>query len=144
LIQRSKFIMVYNSTIGLEASILGKPVLCGGRARFTQIPTVFFPQTVEQYRVMAEEFLASAEIVIPVEFQTNARRFLYYQLFCSSLPFDSFLKEDGIWPGFVRLRHLDERDLHPERSQSLRVIYDGIRNMSDFILPEEEEEYRVS
>jgi hypothetical protein len=33
LIQRSKFVMVYNSTIGLEASILGCAVLCGGKAR---------------------------------------------------------------------------------------------------------------
>ncbi|MFZ0534202.1 MAG: hypothetical protein WAM09_13580, partial [Anaerolineales bacterium] len=39
LIQRSKFVMMYNSTIGLEASIMGVPVLCAGRARFTQLPT---------------------------------------------------------------------------------------------------------
>jgi hypothetical protein len=44
LIQRSKFVMVYNSTIGLEASLLGAAVLCGGRARYTQLPTVFFHQ----------------------------------------------------------------------------------------------------
>ncbi|NJD59741.1 MAG: hypothetical protein FIA98_10130 [Anaerolineae bacterium] len=48
LIQRSKFVMVYNSTIGLEASIIGTPVLCAGRARFTQLPTVFFPTTQAQ------------------------------------------------------------------------------------------------
>jgi len=36
LIQRSKFVMVYNSTIGLEASIMGVAVLCTGKARFTQ------------------------------------------------------------------------------------------------------------
>ncbi|HNQ96361.1 MAG TPA: hypothetical protein PKH47_16955, partial [Anaerolineales bacterium] len=30
LIQRSKFVMVYNSTIGLEASIMGAAVLCAG------------------------------------------------------------------------------------------------------------------
>ena len=33
LIQASKFIMVYNSTIGLEAAIMGAGVLCGGRSR---------------------------------------------------------------------------------------------------------------
>ncbi len=38
LIQRSKFVLVYNSTIGLEASIMGAAVLCGGKARFTLIP----------------------------------------------------------------------------------------------------------
>ncbi|MDP2777827.1 MAG: hypothetical protein Q8O48_09295, partial [Anaerolineales bacterium] len=43
LILKSKFVMVYNSTIGLEASIMGAAVLCAGKARFTQYPTVFFP-----------------------------------------------------------------------------------------------------
>src|SRR3989337_1573232 len=50
LILKSKFVMVYNSTIGLEASIMGVPVLCAGKARFTQYSTVFFPQTVEEYQ----------------------------------------------------------------------------------------------
>ena len=36
LIQRSKFVMVYNSSIGLEAALMGAMVLCGGKARFTQ------------------------------------------------------------------------------------------------------------
>ncbi|RME86820.1 MAG: hypothetical protein D6770_11005, partial [Anaerolineae bacterium] len=49
LIQRSKFVMVYNSTIGLEASIMGAAVLCAGKARFTQYPTVFFPQDSAEY-----------------------------------------------------------------------------------------------
>ncbi|MDQ3007904.1 MAG: hypothetical protein M3R47_21300, partial [Chloroflexota bacterium] len=48
LIQKSKFVIVYNSTIGLEASLMGKPVLCAGKARFTQYPIVFFPQTVDE------------------------------------------------------------------------------------------------
>ncbi len=50
LIQKSKFVMVYNSTIGLEASIMGAAVLCAGKARFTQYPTVFFPQTVDEVK----------------------------------------------------------------------------------------------
>jgi capsule polysaccharide export protein KpsC/LpsZ len=37
LIQRSKFVMVYNSSIGLEAALMGKEVLCGGNARYTQV-----------------------------------------------------------------------------------------------------------
>jgi hypothetical protein len=36
LILKSKFVMVYNSTIGLEASIMGMPVLFAGKARFKQ------------------------------------------------------------------------------------------------------------
>ena len=65
LIQRSKFVMVYNSTIGLEASIMGAAVLCAGKARFTQYPTVFFPQTVEEVRRKMKEFLEAEKIDVP-------------------------------------------------------------------------------
>ncbi len=91
LILKSKFVMVYNSTIGLEAAIMGAAVLCAGRARFTQYPTVFFPQTVDEVRRKMKEFLDVESVAVPLEFKRNARRFLYYQLFRTSLPFGEFL-----------------------------------------------------
>lgn len=126
LIQRSKFVMVYNSTIGLEASVLGVPVLCGGKARFTQISTVFFPVTPDEYRLKAEEFLSIEHIRVPDEYRRNARRFLYYQLFCSSLSFENYLQEDRIWRGYVALKPFDWQQLLPENSPTLRVILDGL------------------
>jgi hypothetical protein len=36
LIAHAKFVMVYNSTVGLEASVMDKPVLCAGKARYTK------------------------------------------------------------------------------------------------------------
>ena len=57
LIQRSKFVMVYNSTIGLEASVMGLPVVSAGRARYTQLPTVFFPSTSQEYLQQVNSFL---------------------------------------------------------------------------------------
>jgi Capsule polysaccharide biosynthesis protein len=135
LIQRSKFVMVYNSTIGLEASIMGMPVLCAGRARFTQLPTVFFPTTPEEYRRLADNFLTQNEISIPPEFQPNARRLLYYQLYRSSLPFSEYLKEDGIWPGFVRLKKFTPQSLSPTDSPAIKTILAGILEGGDFMLP---------
>lgn len=137
LIQRSKFVMVYNSTIGLEASILGSAVLCGGQARYTCLPTVFLPESAEQFRRMAEEFLRAERVAAPPEFQRNARRFLYYQLFRASLPFDAYLEED-VTPGFVRLRKgLRWQDFLPEASPTLAVITRGVLNGEPFYLPEE-------
>jgi hypothetical protein len=132
LIQRSKFVMVYNSTIGLEASIMGTPVLCAGRARFTQLPTVFFPATPEEYYQQADSFLAASEIIIPPEFKRNARRFLYYQLFRSSLSFTEFLQEDGIWPGFVKLKKFHPRSL--PASPAINAILKGVLENGDFLL----------
>jgi hypothetical protein len=136
LIQRAKFVLVYNSSIGLEASLMGAAVLCGGKARFTQIPTVFFPATAEEYLAIAEEFLASEEIDIPPEFQRNARRFLYYQLFRSSLPFGEYL-DTHPWPGFVRFRSFHWQKLSSQVSPTMRVLVDGIVHRKPFFLQDE-------
>ena len=137
LIRRSKFTMIYNSTIGLEASLLGAPVLCAGRARFTQLPTVFFPPTPEAFRQQAEQFLMAETIPVPPEFARNARRFLYYQLYYSSLPFGDFLEEDGIWTGFVRLKGFAPEQLTPEKSPAMRAILDGLLHGGTFLLDDD-------
>src|SRR5215207_4785154 len=135
LIQRSKFVMIYNSTIGLEASIMGAAVLCAGKARFTHAtrPTVFFPQTVAEVRAKTEEFLNAEKIEVPAEFKRNARRFLYYQLFRTSLPFGDFL-EPSVRTTQTRLKSFALEDLSPENSQAMEAIFDGLLNSGDFLL----------
>ncbi len=133
LIQRSKFVMVYNSTIGLEASIMGSPVLCAGRARYTQLPTVYFPKTPAEFRQEAESLLAAPAIIVPAQFKRNARRFLYYQLYYSSLPFSEFIKSERL-PGFVRLRDFPIESLSPARSHTMRVLLGGILEGKSFML----------
>ena len=135
LIQRSKFVMVYNSTIGLEASIMGAAVLCAGKARFTQYPTVFFPQTVEEVRGKMKEFLEAEKIDVPLEFMRNARRFLYYQLFRTSLPFGDFL-EPSVRTTQTRLKTFDLEKLSPENSKAMAAIFDGLLKNGDFLLQE--------
>jgi hypothetical protein len=133
LIQRSKFVMVYNSTIGLEASIMGKPVLCAGAARFTQYPTVFFPQTVEEQRARLGQLLAAQTIEIPPEFKRNARRFLYYQLFRTSLPFGKFLMP-SVRTTQARLRTFGTQEL--VRSEAIRTISQGLLEAGSLLLDE--------
>lgn len=134
LIQRSKFVAVYNSTIGLEASIMGKAVLCGGRARFTQYPTVFFPQSPQAYQTKLEEFLQAESIEVPPEFRENARRFLYYQLFRTSLPFAPLLRP-AMTPSHARLKPFKPQDLLT--SPAIQTILRGLLENGDFLLPEE-------
>ncbi len=133
LIRRSKFVMVYNSTIGLEATILGAAVLCAGKARFTQYPTVFFPQTPQAVRAQMEEFLDAEKIEVPLAFRRNARRFLYYQLFRTSLPFGDFLQPS------VRTTQTRLKSFSPEallESPALKVILEGLLSDGDFLLKE--------
>jgi len=135
LIRRAKFVMVYNSSIGLEATLLDTPVLCGGKARFTQYPIVHFPQTQQEYRRRAEEFLAAEKLYIPDEFKDNARRFLYYQLFRVSLPFGEFLEVHPT-PGYVQIKPISWEDLTAERSPTMKVLRDGILHERPFHIPE--------
>ena len=133
LIARARFVLIYNSTIGLEATILGAAVLCAGRARFTQYPTVFFPPDQAQYSRMLEGFLAADTIEVSPEFRRNARRFLYYQLFRTSLPFGEFL-ETGVRSTHARLKWFDPRDLL--KSPAIQTITRGLLENGDFLLDE--------
>ena len=135
LVQRSKFVIVYNSSIGLEATLLGKAVVCGGKARYTQVPIVFFPQTPQALSRQLEQFLSSDQVELPAEFGRNARRFLYFQLYRASLPLDAFL-DVGPRQGFVQLKSFPWQALLPENSPTMRVLYDGLIHAQPFLLTE--------
>lgn len=112
---------------------MGAAVLCAGKARFTQYPTVFFPQSVEDVRRKMEEFLDAEMIEVPPEFKRNARRFLYYQLYKTSLPFGEFLKP-SVRTTQTRLKmfRLDEL----LEAEAIQVILDGVLEGGDFLLKE--------
>lgn len=135
LIARSKFVLIYNSTIGLEATIMGAAVLSAGKARFTQYPTVFFPQSVAEYAETLERFLAVDTIDVPADFRRNARRFLYYQLFRTSLPFGEFLGT-GVRTTHARLKWFNPRDLL--KSPAIQTVTRGLLENGDFLLDEKE------
>lgn len=134
LIQKSKFVLIYNSTIGLEATLLGIPVLCAGKSRFTQTETVYLPGTCDEYLQTFEEFLLAEKVELPEKFVDNTRKFLYTQLYRVSLPFDQFLEEDHVWNGYVQLKDFEWQDLLPENSLTLKAISKGILEETAFEL----------
>ena len=112
---------------------MGAAVLCAGKARFTQYPTVFFPQTVEEQIGTMQEFLDSENIEVPPEFKRNARRFLYYQLFRTSLPFGDFL-EPSVRTTQARLKSFDPSAL--VKSPAIRAVTAEVLDGGDFLLEE--------
>lgn len=126
LIRISKIVMVYNSSIGLEATILGRIVLCGGKSRFTAHSTVYFPQTPNEYFEMAERFLDEDAPIAPAEFVHRARRFTFYQNFHTSLDFSAFLRAHDKFPGYVFMKNFDPLQLHTDRCEEIRILRDGI------------------
>ena len=135
LIEQAKFSMVYNSTIGLEAALMGKPVLNGGKARYTQVECVFLPANAEEHRTKANELLAAETILVPPKYIDNARYFQYYQLYRTPIPFDSFL-EDHETRGYVRLKKFPYFRLSPVSSKPIQVVVDGILGEGEFIMPD--------
>jgi hypothetical protein len=112
---------------------MGKPVLCAGQARYTLIPTVFFPRSREEYLKTLNRFLDADHLENHEEFRLNARRVLYSQLFRASLPFDQFLEEDGVWQGYVRLKEFSLDQLSAAKSSTIQVVLDGILDQQPFI-----------
>ncbi|MEA4811360.1 MAG: hypothetical protein VB108_02170 [Anaerolineaceae bacterium] len=134
LIDRSKFVIVYNSTIGMEASIMGKMVLAGGKSRYSPYHTCLLPPSRSAYIQTFKDLLEAKAIKVPANYAENARRFLYYQLYRASLPFEVFIEEDGIWNGYVKLRDFEWQALMPENSPTMRAISEGILANGDFML----------
>lgn len=132
LIRDAKFVMVYNSSIGLEASLMGVAVLCAGRARYTQIPTTYFPSSRSEYLDYFERFLISERVNVPSIFIENARRFLNYELYYASLDLSEFLKPYPRTKGMVLFEDFEPESL--QASQSLEIISDGILQGKPFVM----------
>ena len=113
---------------------MGVPVLCAGKARFTQYPTVFFPPTPAEHVATMRNFLSAERIVVPSEFQRNARRFLYFQLFRASLPFGEFL-EPSVRKTQSKLKAFKPEELM--QAPSIKAILDGLLADGDFLLPDQ-------
>jgi hypothetical protein len=135
LIRHAKFIMIYNSTIGLESSIMGVPVLCAGSARFTDFGTVFFPDSVNSYFTQLDKFLSVDEVKIPEDQIRNSRRFFYFHYFVASLRFDEFV-ETSAQRGFVKWKKFPFQLLYGSPSPTISALVDGILHNGKFLLKE--------
>ena len=133
LIQKAHFVMVYNSSVGLEASIMGVPVLCAGVARFTQYPTVYFPRNREAYLRQAQTFLVDKKVDQPEAFTIEARRVLYFQLYKTSLPFGDFLEPHSRM-GYVNIKAISLKRINPENSETISKIVKGVLEGEAFLV----------
>jgi len=126
------FVMVYNSTIALEAVMLGKPVLCGGAARYTPFGIGVTPTTIAEFSETARRLLAGDIGGANADGKARARRFLYFQDFRASIPFDAWLAEDPRRPGEVLIRDVPLASLDPSASDALGRLHGGILDGTSF------------
>lgn len=136
LLHQAKLVLIYNSSVGLESAIQGKPVLSAGRARFSHVSIGWTARDEHHYLETLEQLLAAEQIDVPAEFSEQARRWLYYEAFHASLDLSPFLGADPRHPGMVGFRSFEPSAIadHP----SLRVIRTGIvHDDQPFVMPME-------
>jgi hypothetical protein len=134
LIRRSKAVLVYSSSVGLEAAIMGVPVLCAGRARYSRIDGSLLPQSVEHYRMRLTQLVTSEDSRLAEASIQRARVFLYTELYRASLDFSELLEPYPTIPGMVRFK-----SFHPIRLQTspaLEIAKRGILEGQAFLLPD--------
>ena len=139
LIQRAKFVIVYNSSIGLESVLLGKAVLCGGESWYSHYPIVYFPKTKKGFLQQARQLLEAEEVSPPENARKIGRGLLYYQNFRAVLSFERFLEPHTI-RGQVRFKHFSPSLLKPENAPAIMAFNQGIKrgDMVITIPPEDE------
>jgi hypothetical protein len=130
LVGRAKFCVVYNSTIGLEAAVLGVPVLCGGRGKYSGASFVQEFSRPDDYVRRLEEMLAAEEIPWPEAWRDEARRFFGYLLFRASLDLSALVVpcEDG----GTAFGAFEADALGPGGTHELDLIRDGITEGKGF------------
>lgn len=131
LISISKFSVVYNSTVGLEAAMRGKFTLFGGLTQHSWAGVSCGITSREDYQQKLQELLCAAQpVAVPPEWRFNARRFFYFSSFKASLDFLPYI-EPLDTPHFA-LKAFDVNALKPEHSAEMRVIVDGIIKGTEF------------
>lgn len=127
LIHLARFCIVYNSTIGLEAALLGTPVVTGARAKYSQEGVTHNPTSRDGYGELVTSFLKDGVPPLPEDWQQRARHFMYYMLFRASLDLSAFFEPLGNYS-----RSLSGPALHPDNSQEMNIIYNGIMKEMPF------------
>ncbi len=95
LIKQSDLILVYNSTIGIEATLLGKKVIVSAKSHYSNLGFVISPQGREEYLKTLNESLGSSNFEIDDSLIDLSKKY-YYQL-CNDVayPLDSFMSSQN-------------------------------------------------
>jgi len=126
LIRASKLVIVYNSTIGLEAMILGKPVVCGGHTRYLDATAAVQPKTPERYADAIADYLDAPPATLDDGDRERARRYMHYTYFKACLDLapwigTGLMVPDGLLTSTAMLR----REAAPEMDIIVRGVLDG-------------------
>jgi|GEM_PF-62360 len=130
LLNISRFCLVYNSTIGLEAVVLGIPTVTAAAGRYSGAGVTHAPTSREAYRELVETFLENGPPPVADTVRQRARYYMYQFFFRQGLDFSAFL-ESPDWT----LKTINASTLHPDNSPEMNIIYKGIMEGGPFYYP---------
>ena len=126
LIRASKLVVVYNSTIGLEAMILGKPVVCGGHTRYLDATAAVQPKTPELYAEAIAQCLDAPPATLDDRDRERARRYMHYTYFKACLDLAPWIGTGLMVPdGLLTSAAALHREAAPEMDIIVRGVLDG-------------------
>ena len=131
LVSLSSAVLTYNSSIGLEASIMGRPVLTAGRSRFSGSQAPIASHHQRHYARALEELLAGSSEEAPEGAVDNARQFLHHELYRASLDLSEFLTPYPDAPGMVSLAKFSGERIGS--SEAIEIIVRGILDERPFV-----------
>jgi hypothetical protein len=133
LIRAAPFCLVYNSTIGLEALMIGKSVILGGHSKYSDLSFLPKRNSPERYfetlRRALRQGLATSEAQ-----RQEARRFFYFLFHHASLPLGGFAGDRGP-AGEILARTRRPSEFLPQNDPALGAIDRGLHHRGDFFLP---------
>lgn len=130
LLNISRFCLVYNSTIGLEAVVLGIPTVTAAAGRYSGAGVTHAPASRKSYRKLVETFLKNGPPPVEDTVRQRARYCMYQLFFRQGLDFSAFLEVPD-WT----LKPINASALHPDNSPELNIIYKGIMEGGPFYYP---------
>lgn len=132
LIKLAKFCLVYNSTIGMEAAMMGKTVLPGGWTRYRNANACLDAKSYADYIEKFQGLLEfKGDLPLQPELVANARRYYYFSQFRAVVDISGFIKHlENIE---YTLKPFPLATLNPAYSNDMRVIVDGILQGKEFI-----------
>ncbi len=124
LVGLSDLVLVYNSTVGVEALISGRPMLNAGLPKYRFEP---FFRRLDDIGAYLEQLRADLESppTVDAETQARARRFMYYLYFETSLDFAPFLKHVTGASWLLR-DDLQARDFDPAHCEETAILRRGL------------------
>lgn len=127
LLEMCDLVLVYTSTIGLEAAVRGLPVVVAGRTHYRGKGFTIDPGTIEEY----DSALLHARRPGPEQIELGCR-YSYMHFFGESLPLDLVFEQPR---AYVTFRYQSNEDLAPGRHPTLDALCRAVledRSLSDF------------